>query len=117
MWRTRTNKQKRKIVVLLDTEPTWGGEHQYALTLMECVKKADRSIEFQAVCGNRFWRQWCRENQVKIWNVSWPFLTERTQKLHIKYSFYSRAYAMNMTQFGKRLNQERIDAVLCTTQG
>ena len=117
MWRTRTNKQKRKIVVLLDTEPTWGGEHQYALTLMECVKKADRSIEFQAVCGNRFWRQWCRENQVKIWNVSWSFLTERTQKLHIKYSFYSRAYAMNMTQFGKRLNQERIDAVLCTTQG
>ncbi|MCX4353392.1 MAG: glycosyltransferase family 1 protein [Lachnospiraceae bacterium] len=117
MWRMERNKRKKKIVVLLDTDPTWGGEHQYALTLMECVKKADRNIEFQAVCGNRFWRQWCREHQIKIWDVSWPLLTEKEQRLHIKYPLYSRVYAMYMTQFGKRLNEERIDAVLCTTQG
>lgn len=117
MWNMQENKRKKKIVVILNTEPTWGGEHQYALTLMKCVKKADRSIEFQAVCGNRFWRQWCKEHQVKILNVSWPFLTEREQKLHIKYPLYSRVYVMYMTQIGKRLNKEKIDAVLCTTQG
>ena len=52
---------KKKIVVILDTEPKWGGEHQYALTLMDCVKKTDGDVEFAAICGNRLWRQWCRD--------------------------------------------------------
>ncbi len=108
---------KKKIVVILDTEPKWGGEHQYALTLMDCVKKTDGDVEFAAICGNRFWRQWCREHKVKIWNILWSSLTEKEQRLHIKYPFYSRIYAMYMTQFGKSLNKDKIDAVLCTRQG
>lgn len=108
---------KRKIVVLLNTEPEWGGEHQYALILMECMLKTDTDIEIVAVCSNRFWRKWCREHKIKLWNTSWPSLTPKEQRLHIKYSIYSRIYAMYMTEFGRRINKEKADAVLCTTQG
>lgn len=107
----------KKIAVILSTEPEWGGEHRYALTLMECVEKTRGDIEFVAVCNNRFWRQWCRAHKLKVLNVSWPSITEKEQRLHIKFPLYSRLYAMYMTQFEKRLNEEKIDAVLCTRQG
>ena len=107
---------KRKIVVVLDTEPEWGGEHQYALTLMECMLKKDTNIEIAAVCSSRFWRKWCREHKIKLWDIFWPSLTQKEQRLHIKYSFYSRMYAMYMTDFGRRIKKEKVDAVLCTAQ-
>lgn len=107
----------KKIAVILSTSPEWGGEHQYALTVMECVKKSNENIEFVAVCNNRFWRQWCRENKIKVLSVAWPSLSEKEQKYHIRYPVYSRVYTMYMTQFGKCLRNEKIDAVLCTTQG
>ena len=107
----------KKIAVMLCTDPKWGGEHQYALTLMKCLEKSDGNVEFAAICCNQYWRKWCREHKVKILDMSWPSFTENEQERHIKYPAFSRIYTMYMTEFGKRFRRERIDAVLCTTQG
>jgi len=108
---------KKKIVVLLNSEPEWGGEHQYALMLMECLQKTDSKIELAAICGNQYWRKWCREHRVRHLNAVWPTFTEKEEKVHIKYSLFSRIITMHMTGFGKLIRSEKIDAVLCTTQG
>ncbi len=42
----------KKIVIILGSEPEWGGEHKYATTLMECVETSDSNVEYMAVCGN-----------------------------------------------------------------
>lgn len=106
----------KRIVIVLSTEPERGGEHRYALTLMECVERANRNIEFAAICSNRFWRQWCREHKIKVLDIFWPSLSDKEQKLHIRFPFYSRIYTKYMTQFEKKLREEKIDAVLCTMQ-
>ncbi len=62
---------KRKIAVVLSTEPEWGGEHQYALTLMECLREIE-NINLAAICNSRFWKKWCRENNIYILNTYWP---------------------------------------------
>lgn len=107
---------KKRIAVILNSEPEWGGEHQYVLTVMGCLEKADY-VEIVAVCCSRFWRKWCREHGIEIWDISWPVFTGEEQRRHIRYPHYSRIYVMYMTEFGKRLRGERIDAILCTTQG
>lgn len=106
---------KKKIVVLLNTEPEWGGEHQYACTLMECLTALD-NIELMAICTGRFWKNWCKEHKISILDVPWPFLTERDQSLHIKYSIFSRVYITYMTQLGEKLRKNRINAIICTAQ-
>ncbi len=108
---------KKKIVALLNSEPEWGGEYQYALTLMECLQKTDTIVELAAVCSNQYWRKWCREHQVRQLNAAWPTFTEKEEKVHMKCSLFSRIVTMYMTEFGKLVRREKIDAVLCTTQG
>lgn len=107
----------KKIVVILGSEPEWGGEHRYATTLMECVERTDDDVEFMAVCGNWYWRKWCSRHKIRILNIAWPSLTEKQQKWHLNHPFWSRVYVMYGTGFGKILRKEKIDAVLCTTQG
>lgn len=108
---------KKKILVLLNSEPEWGGEHQYALMLMECLQKTDRKIELAAICSNQYWRKWCRERRVRQLNAVWPTFTEKEEKVHMKCFLFSRIVTMYMTEFGKLVRREKIDAVLCTTQG
>ena len=56
----------KKILVLLGTEPQNGGEHQYALTIMEClVKDCCKDVMLSAICRNRYWRNTC----FKYWVV------------------------------------------------
>lgn len=107
----------KKIAVILCSEPEWGGEHQYALTLMECMTKIGNDIDIMAVCSNHYWRKWCREQKIKILNVAWPSFSFKEQKYHLKFTLFSRVYTMYMTAFGRELYRNKIDALLCTTQG
>jgi glycosyltransferase involved in cell wall biosynthesis len=107
---------KEKIAVMLWTEPKWGGEHQYALTLMECLKEIE-NINLVAVCNNKFWRNWCRENKIYILNTSWWSLTNKEQQIHMRYPLYSRISSMYFSEFGKVIRQEKITVVFGTTQG
>lgn len=106
----------RKIAVVLNSEPEWGGEHQYASTLMECIIKMD-DIELVAICSSRFWRKWCKEHGVQILDVAWPSFTKEEQKFHIKYPVFSWLYVMHVTQFGTILRRKKFNAILFTTQG
>lgn len=110
------NNSFKKVVVLLETEPKWGGEHQYALTLMRCLDKRDDNLELAAICGNRYWERWCRERRIRILDVPWPVLKMKEQRLHIRHPLFSRIYMMYITELGKWLRSEKVDAVLCTAQ-
>lgn len=108
----------KKILVLLGTDPKWGGEHQYASTVMECLTGGGASgIELAAVCGNRHWRRWCAENGVRILDASWYSFTAREQRRHLKYPLWSRICSMYLCRMGKILRNEKFDAVLFTCQG
>ena len=106
----------KKIAVILNSEPEWGGEHQYASTLMECIVAMD-DIELVAVCNGRFWRKWCKEHGIQIMDVAWFSFTEAEQRIHVKYPLFSRLYVMYLTQFGAMLRQNKVKAVLFTVQG
>lgn len=108
----------KKIVVVLETDPEWGGQHQYALMLMECLfEMADIDLDVNAICCSRYWRKWCRENKIHVLDTSWLSLCEREQQYHIKHSLLSRIYCTFMSEIGKTLRKEKVEAVLCTTQG
>lgn len=109
---------KKKIVVVLNTEPEWGGEHQYALILMKCLIHFESdNTELLGICETRFWRKWCRDNHIRILCDSWYILSEKQRKIHIKYPIFSRIWCMYMTELGKLFRVEKIDAVIATTQG
>lgn len=109
---------KKKLLVLLGTEPKWGGEHQYASTIMEFLADGGADgIELAAVCCNRYWRKWCRENGVRVLNESWYSFTEREQQRHLRFPIWSRICSMYFSGLGKILRHEKFDAVLCTIQG
>lgn len=109
---------KKKIAVVLSTEPEWGGEHQYASVLMEClIEIASDDIELVAICESRYWKKWCREHNIQILNTSWLSLTEMEQKKHLKYPLLSRIECMNFTSLGKTIRMEKVNAIVATTQG
>lgn len=108
----------KKIAVVLLTEPEYGGEHQYVSVLMECLMEiADNDIELVAICANRYWRKWCRDNRIRILQCSWPSLTEKEQDRMLRYPLFSRISSMYCTELGKILTKEKVDAVFVTTQG
>ena len=109
---------RKKVAVVLSTRPECGGEHQYVSVLMECLKEiAGNDMELVAVCANRYWRKWCRNNQIRVLQCSWESLTEEEQKKMLRYPLFSRVRSMYMTKFGETLRKEKIDAVFVTTQG
>ena len=110
--------RKKKIAVVLSTMPNYGGEHQYEAVLMECLMEMDgKDIELVAICDSRYWRKWCRDNQIHILSCSWPLLTEKEQKRMLRYPLYSKIKSMYWMQLGKTLREEKINAVFVMTQG
>lgn len=107
---------KKKIAMLLDSEPEWGGQHQYACTLASCMLRLN-DVELVGICSNQYWRSWCRKNNVRVLSVRWPVFTERGEKYHLKWSAFSRIYSMYMTEMGKKISEEKIQAVLSAVQG
>ena len=109
---------RKKIAVVLSTMPNFGGEHQYEAVLMECLKEMDgTNIELVAICDSRYWRNWCRDNQIHILQCSWPSLTEKEQRRMLRYPLYSRIKSMYWMQLGKTLREEKINAVFVMSQG
>ena len=44
---------KKRIAVILNSEPEWGGEHQYVLTVMACLEQAeDVELWLSAAAGS-----------------------------------------------------------------
>lgn len=106
----------KKILVILDTEPEWGGAHQYATALMECLLEKKENVEIAAICATLYWKRWCRKNGIRVLETSWYFFTEKEQNYHLKHPLFSRIYCMYISKTGRMLSKEKIDAVLYTAQ-
>lgn len=108
----------KKILVVLETEPEYGGAHQYASTIMDCLIEMDSNeIEVVAICKNRYWRKWCKKNGIRILTISWYEFSIQEQKYHLRYSIFSRVYSMYISQIGKVFLKEKLDVILTTSQG
>lgn len=110
-------KKKKKILLILTSEPQDGGSHPYAMLLAEClVKNREKNYELMAVCQNSFWRSWCRKNSIKCINQAFPVLLEMKQKWNYLFPHIARIYNSYFTPMGKLLRKEKIDIVLATRQ-
>lgn len=105
------------MLVVLDTEPEWGGEHQYASVMMDCILQITDGKGLLAICSNRYWRKWCREKGIHILDIQWYSFSKQEQEYHIKYPLFSRIYCMYMSTLGKIIRREKVKVVLCTRQG
>lgn len=107
----------KKIAMVLSMEPQDGGGYQYAMLMAECLKRLSIDhFELIAICTNRIWVQWCRENHIKYVRLNWFAYTEREIKRNLFCTIYSRIYSMYITDVGKIIRKEEIDILVLTSQ-
>ena len=113
--RAEERSMEKKIAILLSTVPEWGGGHQYAMILAECLKEiSDFRFELIALCTNQFWRSWCENH-----NVSYFMIREITGKQinwNLLFPSLSKIYNMHKTELGEIVKREKIDALFISTQ-
>jgi glycosyltransferase involved in cell wall biosynthesis len=108
----------KKIALLLTSEPQCGGEHQYAMQIAECLRgNIDEKYELVAICTNRFWKKWCKENKVRFDSVELPMLSNRNMEFCVKHPIISKLIVSVFTPLGKWIIQNKIDILFCTQQG
>lgn len=108
----------RKIGLILYTEPRDGGQHQYALQVAECLlDKANIDYTLLAVCGNQFWRSWCRKKKVRCLGTLLPDISEKEKIFNYRFPFFAQLYYQYNTQFGRKIREEKIDILFSLQQG
>lgn len=106
---------KKKIAILLYTEPEWGGGHQYAVTLTECLTELSGAhFEFVALCKNQFWRDWCSNNKVRYIRVD--DATDRQINGSPLFPTLCKIYNTHKTQLGRIVKSEKIDLLFISMQ-
>ncbi|MDE6851316.1 MAG: glycosyltransferase family 4 protein [Lachnospiraceae bacterium] len=109
--------EKKKVAVVLVTEPESGGGYQYALTIAECLKElSDTHYELLAIVTNSIWKRWCRNNGIRYITPDLPKSTIEQMKKNLRFPVYSRLYNTYLTEFGKVLRKEKIDVLFFTEQ-
>lgn len=103
-----------KIAVVLETEPDFGGEHQYAILMMECLIK---HYEVAAICGSKFWMDWCKDRKISYIKYDPDKYTLKNMKRWNKCAFGLKTYYYFFSGIGKFLRQENIETLVCTRQG
>lgn len=107
----------KKIAIYLCTQPQTGGAHQYAMQVVECLhKNAGKDYEMVAICCNRFWRTWCRDNGVKRIENKLPNLTRKKQKMNYRFPLLAKLYNTYMTPMGRLIRDEKIDMIFVGEQ-
>lgn len=109
---------RKKVALILTSEPQDGGEHQYALLAAGCLlEKSGGDIELMAFCGNSFWRGWCRKMGVR--DGGYPLLTVSVKEMELNYRMPHLAglYYTYITSFGKKIRKEKIDILFSTREG
>lgn len=104
----------KKIAVVLETEPDCGGEHQYAVLMMECLIK---HYEVAAICGSKFWMDWCKDR--KISNIKYHFdkYTLKDIERWNMWAFGLKTYYYYFSEIGKYLQKENVEVLVCMSQG
>lgn len=110
-------EKRKKVAMVLSAEPQKGGEYQYALVIAECLKElSDDYFELVAICTDRSWTRWCRENHVRCIRLKWLQQKRTQMEWNFRIPVYSRIYSMYMTEIGKFIRKEKIDALFITDQ-
>ncbi len=109
---------RKKIGLLLPTRPQDGGQHQYALLIMNAlVKKKDADYDLVAFCGNDYWRKWCKKKGVRYIKHSMPDISMKERLFNYRFPLPAKLYYTYMTSFGKTIRAEKIDILFSTQQG
>lgn len=109
--------KKKRVAVVLVTDPKSGGGYQYALLVARCLKELSGShYELLGICGDSVWRKWCRKNHMKYVVPNWPKNTLEQMERNLKWPVYSRIYNTYFTEFGKMIRREGIDVLIFTEQ-
>lgn len=101
--------------MLLSSDPKAGGGHQYATILAECLKELSTShFELIALCVNRFWRNWCKNNGIRYRMIG--EVSSKYMWLNFRFPVVCRMYNTYKTELGRSVKQEKIDVLFITTQ-
>ena len=103
-----------KIAVVLETEPDFGGEHQYASLIMECFIK---HYEVAAICGSKFWMDWCKDREISYIKYDPGKYTLKNMKRWNKQVLGLKTYYYYFSGIGKFLRKENIGTLVGTRQG
>lgn len=110
--------RKKKIALILPTKPRDGGQHQYALVVVQClIEKVGPEYEIVALSGNSFWRKWCREKGIPYLGVTMPKYSLKEQKFNYRFPFLAKMYYTYITPIGRILRKHKIDIIFSTHQG
>ena len=110
--------RKKKIALILPTKPRDGGQHQYALVVVQClIEKMGPEYEIVALSGNSFWRKWCREKGIPYLGVTMPKYSLKEQKFNYRFPFLAKMYYTYITPIGRILRKHKINIVFSTYQG
>jgi len=108
----------KNIALVLSTKPEDGGEHRYALLVADCLlQQMGGDYQLLALCSNRFWRSWCKENGIKRFKCSLPTFTLSEREFHCKYPFFARLYYTYITPLGREIREKKIDILFSLQQG
>lgn len=108
----------KRMALILPTKPEDGGQHQYALLIVNSLLKW-MNIRYQltVLCGNRFWRKWCKENNLEFLGYQLPNFSLEEKNFHLKHSLLARIYYTYMTSLGRKIREEKIDILFSLQQG
>lgn len=108
--------EKKKIAMVLDTEPFCGGGHQYALQIAQCLQELPASeYELVALGKNRFWRKWCRENHINYFKLGGSDQGPKQMIRNRRFPSFYTIYNTYKTELGKIVRKEKIDVLFATT--
>lgn len=114
----KTYMNKRRIGLILPTKPKDGGQHQYALLAVRCLlEKNGIDYDLTALCGNSFWRRWCKEQRIKYMGYPLPNLSRDEQEFNCHFPFVAKIFYTYMTDLGKAIRKEKIDILFSVQQG
>lgn len=109
--------KKKKVALLLVTDPLVGGGHQYALLIAECLKQLPSShYELIGICCTKFWTRWCRKNHIKHFEYKGNVYDEKHIMRDLKFPLLSSIYNQYVTEIGRIVRKEKVDVLFVTAQ-
>ena len=109
---------KKKIGLILPTKPQDGGQHQYAVLVVQSLyEKRETDYDLVVLCGTSFWRRWCNKRGVRY--LGYPLLNYSSyeQKFNCNFPHLARIYYTYMTQLGQVIRKEKLDILFSVYQG
>ncbi len=110
--------EMKNVAILLSSKPEYGGEHQYLLLLAESLKRCDgKYFSVLAVCYNRFWKKWCKENNVSYVQCSMHQYSQEEIVRQTKYPYLYLYSNMFVDELGKIIIRNKISLLISGQQG